>query len=535
MTKRITGSYIDIKGFHIPESELSKDQIKMIKTQLTVEPTGLSDEIVKYKLFKNKHSKYIIPRYWGIDNIGTPEKFKFKQKKIKTRFNGDLREYQNIIVDKCYNHMKSNGGGLISVGCGAGKTVMALNLACRLKVKTLVIVHKTFLQEQWIERIEQFTDAKIGIIRRDTVDVDGKDIVIGSIQSISKRHYGTKIFKQFGLVIYDEAHHVSSKHFSKCLLQTCCKYTLALTATPYRLDGLIKIMYWCLGECIYKQSEKINKNVMVKKITYNCSDSALFSEKKTWMKGKGLLPSTVKMMTNICEIDDRTNIQVKIIDSIIRQDSKRKILILSGRKSHIKELKEKYDVSLIKAVNDGIIEEEEITTCYFHGDLTANEREFSGKNGDVIFGTFEMAQEALDIPRLNTVLFLTPKKDIKQAVGRILRKILKQGDTRPLVVDFIDDLSVFPKHGEIRSKFYKKVKYNQEEYYAFDEDMCTYNKYMRHKGIKSKNKTEYETDMLKIFNIPPIVPEDLQDAYDEASDDSSVESEPTFSKNIFAR
>jgi len=254
-----------------------------------------------------------------------------------------------------------------------------------------------------------------------------------------------------------------------------------------------------------------------------------------WMKGKGLLPSTVKMMTNICDIENRTKVQVKIIDSIIRQDSKRKILILSGRKAHIKNLKELYDRSLTTAIKDGIIEEEEITTCYFHGDLTKDEREFSGKNGDIIFGTFDMAQEALDIPRLNTVLFLTPKKDIKQAVGRILRKILKQGDTRPLIVDFIDDLSVFRKHGDIRSKFYKKVKYTEEEYYAHDEDICTYDKYMNHKGIETKNTTYSETNMSTIFNISQITPEDLQDAYDESSDESSVDSEPTFAKNIFAR
>lgn len=540
MDNCIKGSYINIKGFHIPENELSRDQIKLIKTQLTVEPTGLNyadGDLVRYELFKHKNGYYTVPRYWGIENICNPEKVKFKNDKAKINFTGDLRQYQEDIVNKCYDHMTEDGGGLISVGCGSGKTVMALNLACKLKVKTLVIVHKTFLQEQWIERIEQFTNARIGIIRRDKVDVEDKDIVIGSIQSIAKRNYGTKVFKKFGFVIYDEAHHVSSKHFSKCLMKTCCKYTLALTATPYRLDGLIKVMYWFLGECIYKQSEKINKNVIVKKILFNSHDTVLFTEKKSFVKGKGMLPSTVKMISNILEIDTRTGMQVDIIDRIIRQDSKRKILILSGRKSHIKELKERFDISLMDAINDGIIEDEEITTCYFHGDLSKEEREFSGRNGDVIFGTYEMAQEALDIPRLNTVLFFTPKKDIKQAVGRILRKILKQGDTRPLVVDFIDDLSVFKNHGDVRSKFYKKVKYTEEEYYAFDQKMCTYKEYMKHKGITLDDKYDknVETDMSKIFNIPEITLDDLKDAYDESSDESSEDSKPKFSHNMFLK
>ena len=137
---------------------------------------------------------------------------------------------------------------------------MSLNIATKLKKKTLVIVHKTFLQDQWIERIKFFTDAKIGIIRQNKCDIDDKDIVLGSIHSISKRDYGD-IFDKFGFVIYDEAHHVSSKYFSKTLLKTNCKYTLALTATPYRLDGLINIMYSFLGDCIHRDPVKINKNV----------------------------------------------------------------------------------------------------------------------------------------------------------------------------------------------------------------------------------------------------------------------------------
>ena len=45
-------------------------------------------------------------------------------------------------------------------------TVIALYLACHFKVKTLVIVHKTFLLNQWLERIKQFTNSSIGIIKQ---------------------------------------------------------------------------------------------------------------------------------------------------------------------------------------------------------------------------------------------------------------------------------------------------------------------------------------------------------------------------------
>lgn len=551
MEEHITGSYININGFHIKKTSLTKKQINIIKTQLTVSPRGLSymgEDAVTYKLYNVTKNYYTIPRYWGIDNIGNPQREKFEFSKSRMKFKGQLRDYQENIVNICHDSLTLKGGGLISVGCGMGKTVMALYVACKLKVKTLVVVHKTFLQNQWIERIKEYTNANIGILRRDKIDVYGKDIVLGSIQSIAKRDYGKDIFKQFGLVIYDEAHHVSAKYFSKSLLKTGCKYTLALTATPYRSDGLINVMYWFLGKCIYKQKEKINKNVTVKKIYYHSDDNVLFAEKKLWRKignrGK-MLPNTSKMITNLSEICDRTELQVQIINSIIKKDSNRKILILSNRISHIKELKRRYDEIIADSIKNGSMEEDEIQTCFFHGQLSNAQIDFSSKFGDVIFGTFEMAQEALDIMRLNTVMFLTPKKDIKQASGRILRKILCQGDAKPLIVDFIDDLSIFVKHGTHRSKYYQKRKFCEEEYYAYNNKLCTYVEYMNHKGIvpceTDINAKCNITDIDQIFTLDPLGPDDLQDESSLESEKSSdydtsseyADSSTVFSKNIF--
>jgi superfamily II DNA or RNA helicase len=59
---------------------------------------------------------------------------------------------------------------------------MALNILSKLKKKTLIIVHKEFLLNQWVERIEQFIpSAKIGVIRQNICDIENKDIVIGML------------------------------------------------------------------------------------------------------------------------------------------------------------------------------------------------------------------------------------------------------------------------------------------------------------------------------------------------------------------
>ena len=69
----------------------------------------------------------------------------------------------------------------------------------QLKLKTLVVVHKSFLLDQWIKSINLFTDAKTGTIRGNIIDTENKDIVIGMIQSLSMKDYDESVFKDFGL------------------------------------------------------------------------------------------------------------------------------------------------------------------------------------------------------------------------------------------------------------------------------------------------------------------------------------------------
>ena len=89
---------------------------------------------------------------------------KKKGSSINIKFKGNIRENQKPIVNITLNHLNEKDGGVLCLGCGFGKTVIALYIATILKLKTLVIVHKTFLLNQWIERIKQFTNASIGII-----------------------------------------------------------------------------------------------------------------------------------------------------------------------------------------------------------------------------------------------------------------------------------------------------------------------------------------------------------------------------------
>jgi len=392
-------------------------------------------------------------------------------------------------------------------------TVMAIMIACMFGLKTLVLVHKTFLQDQWIERVKQFTDANIGIIRQNKIQVENKDIVIGMIQSIAMKDYDPEIFNDFGLVIYDECHHVASRVYSNALYKTGAKYTFGLSATPDRADRLTKVINWYIGDMIYQKKNKINKQVIVKIFHYK-STNTLFREKKLWFKGS-IKPSVPKMINNFCLLEERTKHLLSIINSL-RKFPERKILILSGRKQHLNELKKLTDISIQNDIEKGIILPDECKTYFYTGDSKKKERKEAEENGDILFATYDLAHEGLDIERLNTIIMATPKKNIIQSVGRIMRKILTNGDVRPLIIDFTDEVSVFPNQCSARVKQYSKNKYKIENYYLKNNKLITFDTYMAQEHnftqeeiLQLENRLVYEPDFDKILDLQRVEEEDF--------------------------
>ena len=470
--------FIKHKGFYIEKETISDSELRKIKDELTVEPKLLEfgpeneegeTEDNKYKLYTNTKKFIILPKYYGIQKYGLVEK-KFDSNPIDINFLGQLRDYQVPICKKIYDHVLKFGGGLLSVPCGRGKTSMAIYIATQLKEKTLVVVHKSFLLDQWVLNIKKFTNARVGVIRGPEIDIENKDIVIGMIQSISMKDYDDDIFKQFGFIVYDEAHHCASKVFSRSLMKIGGKYTLALSATPYRSDGLIKVMHWFLGETIYREKTRVNNQVVAKVFHYS-SENVLFSEKKFGFGKQRGKPNVIKMITNLTELNERTEHIVKIINEI-RKDPERKIIILSERINHLKLMKSKLDMILQEDIKNGKILENEIKTFYYIGANKRKEREEAEKNADIIFATYSMAKEGLDIERLNTIVLATSQKDVNQSVGRVMRKILQDGDLRPMIIDFSDHLSAFISQTKKRKVFYKESKFIIEDYYLVNNNLA---------------------------------------------------------------
>lgn len=387
-------------------------------------------------------------------------------------------------------------------------TSMAIYMASVLGNKTLILTHKTFLQDQWVDRIKQFTNSKVGIIRQNVADVDGKDFVIGMIHSIAKRDYDPDLFKDFNTIVIDECHHFSAKVFANALFKCSAKYTIGLSATPYRNDGLMKVTNWFVGDIMYQKKLKINNQVVSKIITFT-SDNELFKEirqpRKSQIKGKWITemkPNYVQMITNITKIKERNDLIISIIDHL-RRDPNRKILILSDRIDHLTLLKESVDKKIKESVDALQILPDECKTYFYIGNSKRKQREEAELEADILFGSYGLAKEGLDIDRLNTIILATPQKDVIQAVGRILRKVLQDGDVRPLIIDIADKMSMFPSQLKKREDFYTKSKYIQHYYYTQNTNFISASKYLEIIGSPSKSASEKKPkDLYDVLDVP---------------------------------
>jgi superfamily II DNA or RNA helicase len=468
------------KGYSVQKSDLTADELTDLKKTLIAKPQsqggfGPNVPVRTFPIFRESGQRIYMPRHFGEKAYGFAPKMRVSQgEEMIAPFAGELRDNQVPVVNAYLEHVAKDpdqgGGGLLELPCAYGKTTLALYICAQLRVKTLVIVHKEFLLNQWIERIHQFLPtARVGKIQGSTVDVDNKDIVIGMLQSLSMKDYPADTFTSFGLMVIDEVHHISSEVFSCALFKVVTKYTMGLSATMNRKDGTTKVFKMFLGDVVYKGERDEEHDVIVRAIQYRSTDTE-FSRVETDYMGK-VKYST--MIVKLCAFSPRSEFILRVLSDMVAENPEQQIMILAHNKS------------VLKYLHDAIRDREIATVGYYVGGMKeAALKESEGKK--VIIATYSMASEALDIKTLTTLIMATPKTDIEQAVGRILR----QKHTSPIVVDIIDSHEVFVRQWYKRCAFYKKNGYTivQTSFDAYTPDVSQWTN--KRTPVKAKAKAK---------------------------------------------
>ena len=415
-------SVLTRNGYIVSENDFTEEHIN----ELTViaDKTPYYDDAKPFSVFENRNDGTIaIPRYWGEDKFGNAKKlFGHTESSNNLVFKGSLRsDLQQEAVDNSIKQLKTHGGGVLSLFTGCGKTTISLYIACVLKLKTLVVVHKQFLLDQWEERIETFVPfARIGRLQQNIKDVADCDIVVGMLQSIAMREYDENIFSDFGLVIFDEVHVVPAPVFSRALLRLCAPYMLGLSATPIRKDGLSKVIHWFIGPLFFEHSLTGQDNVTVDVVHFKLNSK--------------LSKNMVVATTMLCNITERNALLVAKAANLVFMGHK--VMLLSDRRAHCETLQnELQDIG----IEGGL----------YLGSMKSFELEQS-KQKPVLLGTYHLAKEGLDIPTLDALILATPRSDVIQACGRILHG---QTDLPPVIIDVVDQWFIG------KAQFYKRKIY----------------------------------------------------------------------------
>ena len=415
-------------GYIVSSDDLTQSHL----SELTVAPIKnrfFDNDVQPFPVFEDMYDgTVVVPRFWGEKNFGRAKSmFEHVEVAEGLVFMGCLKKGVQIeSAKKTIEQLSSNGGGVLSLATGIGKTVISLYVACSMKLKTLVVVHKQFLLDQWEERIGTFVpSARIGRLQQRTEDVHDCDIVVGMLQSIAMRQYDDHLFRDFGLVIFDEVHVVPAPVFSRALFRLCAPHMLGLSATPVRRDGLSRVIHWFIGPTFFEHSLTGKKDVNVRvrnfKISYR-------------------LPTNMAVATTmICNMQNRNEL---LVDEIVRLVfAGHKVILLSDRRAHCETLRR------MLAATAGV------EGALYLGGMKSSELEIS-KDSKVLFATYSMAKEGLDIPSLDALVLATPRSDVVQACGRILH-----GKTplSPVIIDVVDDWFIGNAQFNKRKTYYKKA------------------------------------------------------------------------------
>jgi superfamily II DNA or RNA helicase len=414
-------SYLGKKGYTVPKTVLTSSDLEFLKKDLLLKPEvhgityGAPKDEGAFPVYRENDNKIYLPRFYGIERYGLPDTSEIEPGlDIDVPFVKELRDYQTMIVDKYTNFVSQPisrnssqhaWGGILQVFTGAGKTVMAIKIISLLKKKTMILVHKEFLMNQWIERIQEYApSARIGRIQAQIYDVDDKDIVIAMIQTMYNKPFPQATYSQFGLTIIDEVHRIGSEEFSKTLLKTITPYMLGISATVERKDKLTKLLHMFIGPMVYSTEKEARRPRVYRGIVFESTD-AEFNETETDFRGK---PKYSTMISKLCEFGPRKDFLVRILEDLREESPDAQIMILAHNRS------------LLTYLYEAIHHRGFATVGFYVGGMKQSQLKATEEQ-NIVLATYAMAAEALDIKTLSILVLATPKTDIVQSVGRILR------------------------------------------------------------------------------------------------------------------
>ena len=387
-------------------------------------PRGCEDAILSF-LNENGVKYNIIDE----TNHGTP---------ISVSFQGKEREEQLAAINALL--MRSNG--VLHATTAFGKTVTAAAIIARKKVSTLILVHSKALLAQWHERLTEFLSidyveppvpkkrgrhkkfSPIGCLDSTGNSLHGI-VDVALIQSCLDGDSVKPFVENYGMVIVDECHHVSSITFENVLKGVKAHTVYGLTATPIRKDGHQPIIFMQCGPIRFSADAK-------SQMTKQSFERYLIPRFTSYRSITDDKQSITTLYQLLSEDEMRNSLIVEDVCKAVEVG--RTPVILTNRTAHVTMLAEKLRdkvKNVVTLTGTGNAKEKLETLQHLH--------EISREEALVIVATGKYVGEGFDYPRLDTLFLALPiswKGLVAQYAGRLHRENEGKKDVR--IYDYID-------------------------------------------------------------------------------------------------
>ncbi len=355
-------------------------------------------------------------------------------------FTGKLRDYQAEAVQDILKH----DFGVLSCATGGGKTIIALAVIAKRRQPTLVVVHTRELAEQWRDRACQFlemTPDEIGIIGSGKKRI-GERLTVGIVNSIYP--ISSQIRERFGFIVIDECHHCPSRTFTEAVSAFDCRFMLGLSATPYRRDGLSKLIYWHLGD----QVHAVDKSHLVRE--GSILKPEVIQRHTRFSTWTSLTEHYSRGISELTQDRDRNSMIVGDVADFLKINSG-PVLVLSERTTHCKVLQ-------------AMLADRGVAAEILIGNLSARKRRevvalIRDGKVEALCATGSLVGEGFDLPAASALFLAMPIKfsgRVTQYVGRVLRP--SPGKERAVIYDYVDSKEpVLAASGKARQRAYQKI------------------------------------------------------------------------------
>lgn len=430
-----------------------RDRIKKALTVYPMATSSFSDENTVIRMWSETDEMLAVPRGFFIQNLYKKyiDDFEFVPalgSQLRDTTPITPRPGQDKIIEQAFNQITATpfGGAILQMQTGAGKTPTSLELARRLGLKIIVVAHNTVLFDQWTTEVERFfPNWQIGRIQGDRCVVEGKDIVLGTLQSLALKDYPPEIYNAFGTLIVDEVHICGAPEFSKVFGRFAPKNMIGLTGTLKRKDGAESVFMQGIGKVISGM-----KDVEILKPTVYWVDTQ-FAWVNVYGSDQALDRQKPRFLKSIIMSPERNEVIIR--NAIKAAKAGRNVLILSERVSHVDAL-----------AGEIRRRDPSVTVGVMTGSVKKGERE-DARTAQIICATVQLLGTGFNEPRLDVLIFATPIQEVTQSVGRILRQHPNKKD--PIVIDFVDSKSTL---GMILARSRRK-KYGEKNWKTIGDDV----------------------------------------------------------------